>query len=99
LRQCLNELRGLCEHLDPPPSRWQKIQERCLHWWRDYSDAVLGWAVWLFLIGGLPMLLSMCNSKKSSEPPKSPHGDEVAQYTVTYYADGAQEWEEVTDDL
>ena len=33
LRQCLNELRSLCEQLDPPPSRWQKIQERCLHWW------------------------------------------------------------------
>lgn len=75
------------------------MQERCLQWWSDYGDAVLGWAVWLFLIVGLPMLVSMCNGKKSSPAPKSPYGHAVAQYTVTYYADGAQEWEEVTDDL
>lgn len=39
----------------------------------------------------------MCDSKKSPEP-KSPHGNIISQYTITYYADGAEEWEEVTDD-
>jgi hypothetical protein len=98
LEECLNELHGVCEHLEPPLSRWQKIQKRCSQWWSEYREAVLGWTIWLFIIVGLPMLASKCNGKNPAEPPKSPHGDVIAQYTITYYADGAEEWEEMTDD-
>jgi hypothetical protein len=94
LENCRRELRSICEHTKPPPSRWQKIKARvsycCL--WNNVGDTLIGWAVWIGLIVGVPLLLSMCDSKKSPEP-KSP------QYTVTYDADGAQEWEKVTDDL
>ena len=52
--------------------------------------------MWIGLIVGIPFLLSMCDDKKAPEP-ESPHGDMVARYAVTYYADGAEEWEEVDD--
>jgi|SRR6516165_1370623 hypothetical protein len=100
LENCLTELRGICEHLEPPPTRWQKIKLRVTEWWlcNEVGETLIGFAVWIGLIAGLPLLLSMCESKKSPEP-KSAHGDVVAQYGVTYYADGAQEWEEeATDD-
>jgi hypothetical protein len=88
LENCLSELRDICEHLEPPPTSWQKIKTRVIEWWvfNDLGDTLIGFAVWI----GLPLLLSMCDSKKSPEQ-KSPHGDVVAQYTVTDYADGAQE--------
>jgi hypothetical protein len=100
LENCLRELRSICEHTKPPPSRWQKIKARVSYWWlrNDVGDTLVGWAVWISLIVGVPLLLSMCDSKKSPEP-KSPHGNVTAQYTVSYYADGAEEWEEATDDL
>ena len=100
LENCLRELRSICERLEPPPSRWQKIKARVTDWWlrNDVGDTLVGWAVWIGLIVGVPLLLSMCDSKKSPEP-KSPHGAVTAPYAVSYYADGAQEWEEVTDDL
>ena len=97
VENCLRELRSICEHSAPPPARWQKVKQRCSQLWSEHSDAVLGWAIWLSVIIGLPMLVSMCHSNRSPEP-SSPHRDVVAQYTVTYYAEGAQEWEEVTDD-
>ena len=99
LENCLSELRSICEHLEPPRSRWQKIKTRVIEWWfcNDVGEILIGFAVWIGLIVGVPLLLSMCDSKSLPEP-KSPHGDVVAQYTVTYYADGAQEWEEVADD-
>jgi len=98
LEDCLSELRGICEHLEPPPTSWQKIKARMIEWWwwNDVGDTLTGFAVWIGLIVGLPLLLSMCNSKKSPEP-KSPHGDVVARYTVTHYADGAQEWEDIAE--
>jgi hypothetical protein len=58
------------------------------------GETLLPFAVWIGLSIGVPLICSICNSNKSPEP-SSPHGDPVAQYTVTYYADGAQEWEEV----
>ena len=99
LENCLSELRSICEHLEPPPSRWQKIKTRVIEWWlcNDVGEILIGFAVWIGLIVGVPLLLSTCDSN-SSPGPKSSHGDVVAQYTVTYYADGAQEWEEVADD-
>jgi hypothetical protein len=99
LENCLSELRSVCEHLEPPPSRWQKIKARVTDWClrNDVGARLIGFAVWTGLIVGVPLLLSMCDSNKSQEP-KSRHGDTVAQYTFTYYADGAQEWEEVTND-
>jgi hypothetical protein len=99
LENCLSELRSLCEHLEPPPSHWEKIKGRVIDWWlcNDLGDMLVGWAVWIGLIVGVPLLLSICESKKSAEP-KSANGDVVAQYTVTYYADGVQEWDEATDD-
>ena len=99
LENCLSELRSLCERLEPQPSRWQKIKARVIEWWlcNDVGETLIGFAVWIGLIVGAPLLLSMCDSKKSPQA-KSLHGDVVAQYTVTYYRDGAQEWEEVADD-
>ena len=94
LEKCLRELRSIGERLEPPPRRWRKIKARVIDWWlrNDVGDTLVGWAVWIGLIVGVPLLLSMCDSKKSPEP-------ESPQYTVTYYADGAQEREEVDDDL
>ena len=99
LENCLSELQSICEHLERPPSRWQKIKARVSDWWgcNDVGDTLIGWVVWIGLIVGVPLLSSMCDSKKSPEP-KSPHGNIISQYTITYYADGAEEWEEVTDD-
>jgi hypothetical protein len=34
LENCLSELRGICEHLEPLPSRWQKIKARVIESWR-----------------------------------------------------------------
>jgi hypothetical protein len=81
--------------LKPPSSRWHKIKARVSDWWfcNDVRDTLIGWVVWIGLIVGIPLLLSMCDSKKSPDA-KSLPGDIVAPYTVTYYADGAQ----VTDD-
>jgi len=95
LENCLSELRGICEHLEPPPSRWQKIKARVIEWWlcNEVSETLIGFLLWV----GVPLLLSMCHSGSSAEP-KSRHRDVVAEYTVTYYADGTQEWEEVGDD-
>ena len=99
LENCLSELRSICEHSERSPSHWQKIKTRVIEWWlcNDMGELLIGFAVWIGLIVGVPLLLSMCDSNSSPEP-KSPHGDVVTQYTVTYYADGAQEWEEVADD-
>jgi hypothetical protein len=99
LENCLSELRALCEHLEPPPTRWQKIKLGVINsWlWNDLGDTLIGIAVWIGLIVGVPVALSMCGSKESPGQ-KSPHGDAVAQYTVTYYDDGAQDWEEVIED-
>ena len=98
LESCLTELRGICKHLESPPSRWQKIKAQVLGWWlrNEVGETLIGFAVWIGLIVGIPFLLSMCDGKKAPEP-ESPHGDMVAQYAVTYYADGAEEWEEVDD--
>ena len=94
LENCLRELRSICEHTKPPPNRWQKIKARVSYcWlWNNVGDTLIGLAVWIGLIVGVPLLLSMCEGKKSAEP-------KLTQYTVTDDADGAQEWEEVTDDL
>jgi hypothetical protein len=91
LENCLRELRSICEHTKPPPSHWHKIKARVSYcWlWNNVGDTLIGWAVWIGLIVGVPLLLSMCDSKKSPEP----------KYAVTYDADDAHEWEEVTDDL
>ena len=98
LANCLSELQSICEHLEPPLSHWQKIKARVIEWWlrNDVGETLIGFAVWIGLIVGIPFLLSMCDGKKAPEP-ESSHGDMVAQYAVTYCADGAEEWEEVDD--
>jgi hypothetical protein len=99
VENCLGELRGICKHLRPPPRRWHTIKERLADWWsdNDVGDVLLGFTVCIGLFVGVPLLVSKCDTKNSSDSAKSPHGEEVAQYTVTYYEDGAQEWEEVDD--
>jgi hypothetical protein len=54
LRQCLNELHGLCEHLEPLPKRWE-IKQRCLQWrnrWVRLTKRTI-LAVAVAVLGGL----------------------------------------------
>jgi hypothetical protein len=99
LENCLCELRSICEHPEAPPSHWHRITARVIDLWlsNDVGETLIGFAVWIGLIVGVPLLLSICHSKKSAEP-KSPHGNIVAQYGVTFYADEAQDWEGITED-
>ena len=98
LESCLTELRGICEHLGPAPRRWHRIEARVSYWWsrNNAGEAFFVLAVWIGLFVGFPLLLSMCDTKKSPEP-KSSRSDTVAEYTVTDDADDGQESEEVDD--
>ena len=100
LENCLTELRSICDHLEPPPGRWQKPKTCVVEWWlcNEVGETLFSFAVWIGLLVGVPLLCSICGSNKSSDLPKSPHGDVVTQYTVIYYEDGAQEWEEANHD-
>jgi hypothetical protein len=99
LENCLNELHSICEHLERPQTRWKKIKARVIEWRfdNDMGETLFAFAVWIGLFVGVPLLCSTCGSKNPPQA-KSPHGDVVAQYTVTY-SDGEEDWEEINDDL
>ena len=98
LENCLTELRSICDHLEPPLGHWQKLLGAIEWWWRnDVGETLFVFVVWIGLFVGVPLVCSMCESKKSAEV-RSPHRDVVTQYVVTYGQDSEQDEEEVDDE-